>query len=444
MRLPRPGPAITLRRLVGPAALMLALLCFAFAMLAWTRPLAPIARPDPASFEADLVRHGARLASLGDCLGCHTVPGDPPFAGGVALATPFGTVYSTNVTPDAPTGIGTWSEGAFVRAMRQGVARDGRHLYPAFPYDHFTKLATPDLRALYAFLMTREPYARQQPSNELAFPFGWRPLLALWKLLFLDPRPWTPDPKRTDEQNQGAYLVEALAHCGACHTPRNALGAERRGRAFDGGVIEGWIAPPLNARTASPRPWRVETLTAYLRDGIAPEHAIAAGPMQQVIAGLRGAEASDLRAIAVDIVERMGVGDEERLVRSESSRRRAAEPLATAPRADDDATMRLGATVYASACAACHDAGRGASSSAALRLPLAVALYEDEPRSLLRIVRDGIAPRDGEPGRWMPGFGAVLEDRQIEALAAWLRREAAGAPPWPRLGRAVAESREWR
>ena len=369
------------------------------------------------------------------------------------LPTPIGTIHGTNLTPDRDTGIGAWSEAAFVRSMRDGVARDGSQLYPAFPYDHFTHIADDDLHALYAFLMTRDPVHAANVANELRFPFGLRPLIAAWNALFLDRSAYRADPARSAEWNRGAYLVQSLGHCAGCHSPRNVLGAERRDRAFAGGQAEGWYVPALNAASPSPVPWTVEQLTSYLRTGIAADHAIAGGPMQQVVEGLAHADEADVHAIAVYIGSVLGPTNAERDMRAAAARRIARAPLAAAA-ANEGATaraeaassadaeaVRLGEAVYAGACAACHDGGRAVSSNGALRLPLAVAVHDPDPRSLLRIVREGIAPPPAEPGRWMPAFGATLTDEQLVGLLAYLRHDAAGAPPWPDLAQAVRETR---
>ena len=208
--------------------------------------IAPVQSPVAESFSRDLIYHGESLAGIGACEVCHTSPGGAPFAGGLALPTPFGVVYSTNITPDAQSGIGSWPEEAFRRAMRQGIDRRGRHLYPAFPYDHFTKATDEDIRAIYAFIMTREPVDFRAPENELRFPFNVRALLAGWNLLFLDSGEYEPDPGQNEEWNRGAYLAEGLGHCGACHSPRNIFGAVSRDAASDGGEAEHWHAPALN------------------------------------------------------------------------------------------------------------------------------------------------------------------------------------------------------
>ena len=391
------------------------------------------------TFAPEQVARGASLAAIGNCIGCHTPTDAPPFSGGLGLETGFGTVYSSNLTP-ASTGLAGWSLPAFTRAMREGVARDGRHLYPAFPYDHFTHVDDADLSDLYAYLMTRTPVESQPPPNRMHFPFGWRPLLAGWNLLFLDARPAVPnDPARTAEWNRGAYLTEGLAHCGACHTPRNALGAEQRARAYAGNRIDGWYAPPLDADTPSPLPWTVPQLTDYLRTGLTAHHAIAGGPMQGVTTALAQADAADVRAIATYVASLAGPPSVERRQRSADMQARSERPLA-AVTLPAEPQLALGATVYAGACASCHDRGREAGSGGALPLPLAVALHDADPRSLLRIVRLGITPPDGAHGRYMPAFDGALDEDQITALAAYLRA-AVAAPPWPDLVRAVADTR---
>ena len=404
--------------------------------------------PEPVRFDAGTVQRGAGLAAVGDCASCHTAAFGAPYAGGVALKTPFGTIHGTNITPDPDTGIGRWSEAAFVRAMRDGVDRQGRQLYPAFPYDHFTYASDRDLHALYAFVMTREPVHAPNLANTLRFPFGFRPLIAGWKLLFLKrgPEP-VVDPMQSAAWNRGAYLVRSLGHCGACHTPRNALGAEERSKEFAGGVAEGWYAPALDEHSPSPLPWSVDELAEYLRTGIAGEHAIAGGPMQQVVARLARAPDDDVRAIATYIASRLGAAQPAQQARAAAAHDRLARgaPASASPAevAQNNADMlATGHAVYVWACASCHDRGRDIASNGALQLPLAIALYDPDPRSLLRIVSDGIAPPAAEPGRFMPAFGTSLSDEQLVALLTYLRASAAAAPPWPDLAARVRDSKE--
>jgi len=415
--------------------LAVALLGILAVAIMWRPALAPIdAVP---RFEPGLVERGARVAALGTCAACHTVDPSRPFAGGFGLETPFGTVYSTNITPDRRTGIGAWSEEAFTRAMRKGVSRDGHLLYPAFPYNHYVRLSQDDVRALYAYFMTRPPLDAPAHANAMRFPFNFRPLVGFWNLLYLDGAPFESDPKQSAEWNRGAYVADALAHCSACHTPRTRLGGPDGKRFFDGGEAEDWYVPALNAKSPSPLPWSREHLAAYLRTGIAPGHAAAGGPMQGVVENLRHADPADIDALATYIHSYLAQAP----ARDTPARRPGSLP---APKADDPdlARMQLGHQVYANACARCHDAGRAESSGTALQLQQAVALYDPDPRSLVHLVRDGIAPPDGEPARWMPGFGAILSDEQTIALAAYLRRYGAGQADWPDLADAVRKGKE--
>ena len=269
----------------------------AFAVI-WRPAIAAIDPPTPQSFDAGLVKRGRVLAAIGNCNDCHTVRGAKAFAGGLPVPTPFGTIYSSNITPDPETGIGRWPEAAFRRAMRAGVDRDGQHLYPTFPYDHFTNVSDEDDSALYAYLMTRQPVHAPARENQLAFPLDQRFVIAGWKLLFLRRGTYQPDNTKSAEWNRGAYLVEGLAHCGACHTPRNALGAERASAAFAGGDVDNWHAYAINGQSPSPVPWDADALFVYLRQGWHPDHGVARGPMAQVVSNLSSVPESDIRAIA--------------------------------------------------------------------------------------------------------------------------------------------------
>ena len=430
---PRPRAPKRRARLIVLAVLVLMALA-AFAIM-WRPAIDPqTAAPvfDPATIE-----RGRGLAALGTCAACHTVDAARPYAGGRALVTPFGTVHSTNITPDARTGIGQWSEAAFTRALREGVSRDGHLLYPAFPYDHYTKLAQDDIRALYAYFMTRPALAAPAQPNAMTFPFGFRPLVAFWNILYLKQEPWQPVAGQSTEWNRGAYLSVALAHCTACHTPRTKLGGADFSRHLDGGEAEGWYVPALNEHNPSPVPWTRDHLADYLRTGIAPEHAVAGGPMQASVENLRLADPKDIDAIATYI--------HSYLAKAPPRQTRAGMPGGLpAPAANDPdlQRMQLGHMVYANSCARCHEAGREATSGAALQLQKAVALYDPDPRSLIHIVRDGISPPDGEPARWMPAFGPILTDEQTGALAAYLRRYGAGQPQWAHIEDKVKEAKQ--
>ena len=213
------------RRLLGLIC-VIAVGVVAYAALAWRPSIAPIEPPAPQSFAAEQVARGKMLASAGNCAACHTVAGGPAFAGGYAMPTPFGTIYTTNITPDRETGIGAWSLAAFTRALREGVSRDGKHLFPAFPYNHFALLTDDDIGALYAYLMSLPPVKARTQPNTIPFPLDIRALQAGWKMIYFKPEPFRPDSSKSEEWNRGAYLAEGLAHCGACHTPRYIRGAE--------------------------------------------------------------------------------------------------------------------------------------------------------------------------------------------------------------------------
>jgi mono/diheme cytochrome c family protein len=406
----------------------------------WPPAIAPEDGAGAARFDAATVERGRNLAALGNCAACHTVDPARPYAGGLGIATPFGTVYSTNITPDARTGIGGWSETAFTRALREGVSRDGHLLYPAFPYAYYTHLTQDDIHALYAWLMTRPALDAPAHPNALYPPFGLRPLIGVWNMLYLKREPWRPDPHHDLAWNRGAYLAGSLGHCSACHTPRTRLGGEDAKRYLDGGEAEDWYAPALNARSPTPLPWTREQLAAYLRTGIADRHAAAGGPMQQVVENLGQADPRDVEAMAGwahSYLQQAPAG---------APRARAAGPLPAPP--DDDADsdadarrMRAGYALYRDACARCHEPGRSATSGGALPLQQAVALYDPDPRSLVHLIRDGIEPPDGAPARWMPGFAAILSDGQTADLAAYLRRYGAGQSPWPNIEDSVRKAK---
>ncbi len=408
---------------------------------AWYPAIAPI-DPRPGSFEPALIKKGAELALIGNCNTCHTKQDGAPYAGGRAIPTPFGTIHATNITPDSETGIGRWSEEAFARAMREGVRQDGAQLYPAFPYDHFTKLTGDDVRAIYAFLMTRDAVRAETPGNDLTFPFNIRAMVAGWKLLFFTPGEFQRDTGQSAEWNRGAYLVDALAHCGSCHTPRNALGAERRGSAFAGGETEGWIAPALNAASPAPTPWSSEQLATYLRTGYAAQHGAAAGPMQPVTNNLGRVSEDDVRAIAAYIGSMLQPATADRKTVAESTGTRQTTGSGAAIPAAQDASNAAGASLYAGACASCHERTGQRFSAQGLPLTLSKVLRLPDPQNLIHIIRDGIAPPDGAPAAMMPGFAGALTDEQVIALANYLRSNFTDQRPWTGVERAVGESRD--
>jgi mono/diheme cytochrome c family protein len=406
----------------------------AFAVV-WRAPISEIEPPAPQSFDAGLVKRGRDLAAIGNCNDCHTVRGGKAFAGGLPVPTPFGTIYSSNITPDPETGIGRWSEAAFQRAMRSGVARDGQHLYPTFPYDHFTNVNDEDDRALYAFLMTRPPVRAAARANDLAFPLNQRLVVAGWKLLFLRHGTYQPDSTQSAEWNRGAYLVEGLAHCGSCHTPRNALGAERAGAQFSGGDVDNWHAYAINARSPSPVPWDSEALFGYLRRGWHADHGVARGPMAEVVGNLSSVGESDVRAIAIYMASVVGAPTQDRLRQAEDVRTQIEQPSVPSSQ-----TNPTGASIYAAACATCHDTER-ALPYGGVNLGLSTAISAPDPRNAANMVLSGIRPVEGERSPIMPGFASSMTDQQISALLKYLRSRFSNQPPWTGLEKAVEDAR---
>jgi mono/diheme cytochrome c family protein len=429
---------------------VLALAAAAFIGYSWRPGIEPVEPQAASKFDAAQVARGSQLALIGNCNSCHTAEGGAPYAGGRPLKTPFGTIHGTNITPCPDTGIGRWSEAAFTRALREGVDRSGRHLYPAFPYDHYTLMTDDDIRALYAFIMTREAVRAETPANQLPFPLNFRPLIAGWKLMFLDVGVFQPDPARDPAWNRGAYLVRGPAHCGGCHTPRNFLGAEKKGRFLEGGVTEGWTAPALNPASTTPVPWTAESLRHYLRHGIAENHAITAGPMDPVIRNLAGVPEDDVKAIAAYVAAYASQVTPEHKQKShdllaraalDATAQRAPQPPATSER---DQVQRNGRALYAGACASCHDIGRQSSGSG-LHLGLATVVHLDRPGNLIKIILEGIVPPAGEPGRWMPAFAGTFTDEQLAHLAYYIRAEYSRLPDWKNLEDEIqkAKGKQW-
>ena len=394
-------------------------------LLAWRAPIAAVPRPAPTSFDRTTVEAGATLAALGNCVTCHSKADGAPYAGGRPLETPFGTIYTSNITPDPEVGIGGWSRDAFRRALRDGVSRDGHHLYPALPYDHYTNVTAADVDAIYAFLMTRPAVHQAAPETHLPFPYDMRVLLAGWKLLFLHDGPWTDDAGKSAAWNRGGYLVEGLTHCSACHAPRNLLGAERRDQHFGYGQSEDWAASAFVATSASgapPQPWTGEQVFNYLRHGYDATHGAAAGPMQNVTDNLGSVSDADIQAMSVYLAS-FTTAD------APAPRVQAVEPSG----------FDAGRTIYTGACAACHS---GAQPPPINGIALAASSTVHAPTSenFLHLLLEGRRPDEGTPGPYMPGFGAVLADDQVAALADYLRASV-GLPAWTDVKGTLARQR---
>lgn len=344
---------------------------------------------------------GAYLARAGNCMACHTARGGVPYAGARALETPFGTLYAPNLTQDEATGIGRWNADDFWRAMHNGKSKDGSFLYPAFPYPNYTKVTRADSDALFAWFQTLAPVRQARRANALRFPYDQRPLLAFWRALYFTPGEYAPQPDRGALWNRGAYLVQGLGHCSACHAPRNALGASLGEATLGGGAMgeQGWHAPALGGVRDT-----VE-LAALLQTGVS-DHDAVAGPMAEVVgASLQHLAAADVGAITHYLVS---------LPAAQHGRAGAS----------DEAVLRRGAKIYAQQCASCHgDQGEGAAR-AWPRLAGKGVLAGGPPTNAIRLVLDGgYGPSTaGNPRPFgMPPFSGVLSDADVAAVVTYVR-----------------------
>jgi mono/diheme cytochrome c family protein len=382
-----------------------------------------------------LAEQGRYLATAGDCISCHTRPGGEPFAGGRPLNTPFGVIYSANVTPDPKTGIGAWTERQFERALRGGLAADGTHLYPALPYTAYTKVTDQDVHAIYAYMRTVKPVSYTPPKNKMPFPFSIRALLGGWNMMFLDEGRFAPDASHTAEWNRGAYLTQGLGHCGACHAPRNFLGGPVQGGALTGGdyldeisdevvdnsitplderIVRPWSAPNLTQSPSGLGAWSLEAIAAYLKSG----HSVRAGafgPMSEVIGNSTSRLTDpDIHAIAVYL------------------KSLAPATQSMSPKAAADA-LKAGEIVYTTRCADCHlpsglgmpRAANADASKTAPPLAGSAALQAPDPATLINVILYGAHEAALTDGSWpkMSGFelSVGLDDEQIAALCTYVR-----------------------
>ena len=357
------------------------------------------------------VARGAYLALAGNCAGCHTARGGEAYAGGRAIETPFGTVHSSNLTPDAEHGLGRWTPAHFRRAMRHGRSFDGRLLLPAFPYEQYTLLDRADLDALFAYLRSLRPVDTPAPRHTLRFPFDQQATLAVWRALYFRPATWQADPARSVAWNRGAYLVQALGHCGACHADRNAMGASRDAQALGGGLIAGqpWYAPSLRAPSeGGVQTWAVDDVVALLKTGTSRRGSVL-GPMADVVyRSTQHLQVDDLRAMA------------------EYLQALPERPARVAPARDPEGgQMDTGGLLYEEHCAACHGARGEGRPGEIPALAGARAVTMPEPANVVRAVLWGgfLPATAGNPRPFgMPPFGHQLSEEEIAAVVTYLRR----------------------
>jgi alcohol dehydrogenase (quinone), cytochrome c subunit len=367
------------------------------------------------------VERGRYLAAAGNCFSCHTREGGAPFTGGVAFETPLGTIYSTNITPDKDTGIGDWKLADLRRAMHEGIAADGGALFPAFPYPSYTKVSDADVAAIYAFLRTLQPVKYTVPDNSAWFWMRWP--MRIWNAMFFKPGRYTANASKDDEWNRGAYLVEGLGHCSACHTPRNWAMAEIPERAFQGGVLldkvthhqrREWSAVDLTQSKHGIASWSVNDLTKYLHTGFSAR-AGTFGPMNEVIVNsLKKLDEQDVRAMAVYL------------------KSLPARAYTGAKVTEEQA--KAGAAIYEEHCEECHSSsGRGGIFKAPPVAGSAI-VQADNPASLVNVLLHGPSqPKEVSFGSWetMPAFADKLSDQEIVAVSNYLRGS------WSNVGRAL-------
>ena len=360
------------------------------------------AQPSP-----ETIARGKAMSDAGGCVSCHTADPAKPFAGGKRIETPFGGIYSPNLTPDHDTGIGAWSDDDFYRALRLGIAPTGSRYYPAFPYPYFTRLTRQDIQAIRDYLATLTPVSNKPPPPQLRWPMNYRILMRGWDWLFFKPGILEPDQQKSAEWNRGRYLVDGAGHCGACHTTKNVFGADRRGRAFGGGLVQDQFAPRLDAAPRSGlKSWSVDDIVEYLQSG-RNARSNAGGLMAEVIVNSTSKMSdADVRAIAVYLKD-LPAG--------------APEPNVEPPAAAD---LSEGEKVYKGACIACHEADGSGAPRIYPPLPGNANLQAAIPANTLRIILEGAqtvtTPRAPNSGS-MPAYANKLSDQEIADVATYIR-----------------------
>ncbi|MFC0406919.1 c-type cytochrome [Roseomonas elaeocarpi] len=375
------------------------------------------------------IRRGEYIARAADCEACHTLGNGARYAGGLPFHLPFGTIYASNITPDKETGIGQWSDAEFVRAVRQGVSRDGHNLYPAFPYTAYALMSDEDVLALKDYIFSLPPARSVAPAADLSFPFNQRYLMRGWNLLFKPSGPYQPDPQRSPEWNRGAYLVEGLGHCGECHTPRNQLFARDEGRKFAGALTAGWMAYNLTSdREVGIGAWSDQQIADYLSKGHAEGRGSASGSMAEAVEySLRFLTSDDIHAMVTylrTVPPQRGGADI--TVNTDPPSLRASTAFSPPPEQTADAT--LGLTLFQGACASCHGwNGEGLQHShAALRGSQTV--NDPAATNLLQVLIHGSHMETNDGSVFMPAFGRAYSDPELAALANYVIGHFGGKP----------------
>ena len=380
--------------------------------------------PDERSATTSLIQRGAYLALAGNCMPCHTERGGRPYAGGRGIRTPFGTVLSSNLTPEATTGIGRWTGADFWRALHHGRSKDGRLLYPVFPYPNYTQVTRADADAIFAYLRSLPAVPQPNRPHALRFPYSSQAALAVWRALFFKPAVFEPDSQQSVAWNRGAYLVRGLGHCGACHAPRNRLGATTGSVELSGGLVaqQHWYAPSLaTSQEAGVADWSAQDIQALLKTGQAPRTTglvTVMGPMAEVVfRSTQHLADADLRAMATFLQQLPQVPQVQKM---------PATVQATA--VADPAAMARGATVYADHCSSCHGEqgqGGGAAYPAYPALAGNRAVVMASAANVVRVVLAGgyLPATAGNPQPYgMPPFGPLLNDAQIADVATYIRQ----------------------
>jgi mono/diheme cytochrome c family protein len=379
----------------------------------------------PADFgEKDIIARGRYLTNAADCEACHTADKAKPFAGGLAFKTPFGTLYSPNITADKETGIGAWSDADFLKAVHEGIARDGERLYPAFPYAAYTYLTDDDVLAIKAYLFSLVPVKYQPPESKLQFPYNQRWLMAFWSGLFNPKQRFQPVVDRSPEWNRGAYLSEALAHCGDCHTPRNLLQALDNRKKFAGGAAEGWRAYNITGdSTSGVGAWSEADLAQYLSTGHATARGTASGPMAQAVdLSFQRLTPSDIRAMVTYLRSVPAVAASDFPV-SKSAPAPADPKQGVAAGADP-----RGIQIFEGACASCHGWTGVSPLDSRATLTGSRAVNDPSAINVAKMVLQGSERKaaDGTPA--MPKFAAAYDDREIAAVANYVTARFGAKP----------------